>query len=75
MAEEKKIILTDEEKAVIEKQLKGELNAFFMEDREREIIDKVIDDANALMTELDAFDEMGDDLVKWYYDKYKAQTS
>ena len=73
MAEEKKIILTDEEKAVIEKQLKGELNAFFMEDREREIIDKVIDDANALMTELDAFDEMGDDLVKWYYDKYKAQ--
>lgn len=75
MAEEKKIILTDEEKAVIEKQLKGELNAFFMEDREREIIDKVIDDANALMTELDAFDEMGDDLVKWYYDKYKAQAS
>lgn len=75
MAEEKKIILTDEEKAVIEKQLKGELNAFFMEDREREIIDKVIDDANALMTELDAFDEMGDDLVKWYYDKYKAQES
>lgn len=75
MAEEKKIILTDEEKAVIEKQLKGELNTFFMEDREREIIDKVIDDANALMTELDAFDEMGDDLVKWYYDKYKAQES
>ena len=75
MAEEKKIILTDEEKAVIEKQLKGELNAFFMEDREREIIDKVIDDANALMTELDAFDELGDDLVKWYYDKYKAQES
>lgn len=75
MAEEKKIILTDEEKAVIEKQLKGELNAFFMEDREREIIDKVIDDANVLMTELDAFDEMGDDLVKWYYDKYKAQES
>ena len=73
MADEKKIILTNEEKAVIEKQLKGELNAFFMEDREREIIDKVIDDANALMTELDAFDEIGDDLVKWYYDKYKAQ--
>ena len=58
---------------VIEKQLKGELNTFFMEDREREIIDKVIDDANALMTELDAFDELEDNLVKWYYDKYKAQ--
>ena len=73
MTEEKKIILTDEEKAVIEKQLKGELNPFFMEDNEREIIDKVTDDANALMTELDAFDELGNSLIEWYYNKYKAQ--
>lgn len=70
---EKKIILTDEEIAVIEKQLKGELNAFFMEEREREVIDKVIDDATALMAELDAYDESGNDLIEWYYNKYKAQ--
>lgn len=70
---EKKIILTDEEIAVIEKQLKGELNAFFMEERERDLIDKVIDDASALMKELDAYDESGNDLIEWYYNKYKAQ--
>ena len=73
MNEEKKITLTDEEVQVIEKQIRGELNTFFMEDREREVIDKVIDDANALMTELDAFDELDGNLVKWYYDKYLAQ--
>ena len=70
---EKKIILTDEEIAVIEKQLKGELNAFFMEERERDLIDKVIDDATALMAELDAYDESGNNLIEWYYNKYKAQ--
>ena len=70
---DKKIVLTDEEKNVIEKQLKGELNAFFAEDREKEVIDKIVEDANALMIELDAFDELDGDLVKWYYDKYKAQ--
>lgn len=70
---EKKIVLSEEEKNVIEKQLRGELNPFFMEERERELIDKVIDDADALMRELDAYDESGDDLVEWYYNKYKQQ--
>lgn len=72
---EKKIILTDEEKAVVEKYFNGELNTFFMEDSERKVIDKVIEDAHALMVELDAFDELGNDLVKWYYNKYQAQCS
>jgi len=67
------IELTDEEKQVIEKQLKGELNAFFMEDNERQLIDGVINKASALMAELDAYDELDDDLVKWYYNKYKQQ--
>ena len=67
------IILTDEEKNIIEKQLNKKLNPFFMEDREREVIDKVIDDANALMLELDAYDELDGDLIAWYYNKYKAQ--
>ena len=65
--------LTDEEIAVIEKQLKGELNAFFMEERERDLIDKIIEDATALMQELDAYDESGNDLIACYYNKYKAQ--
>lgn len=70
---EKKIVLSEEEQTVIEKQLRGELNPFFMEERERELIDKVIDDADALMRELDAYDESGDNLVEWYYNKYKQQ--
>ena len=70
---EKQIVLTEEEVQVIEKQINGKLNTFFMEDREREVIDKVIDDASALMAELDAFDELGDSLIEWYYNKYKAQ--
>lgn len=67
------IILTDEEKTIIEKQLKKQINPFFLEDHEREVIDKVIDDANALMAELDAYDELDGDLIAWYYNKYKEQ--
>lgn len=67
------IILTEEEKKVIEKHLKGELNAFFAEERERDVIDKVIDDAKQLMAELNAYDELDSSLVEWYYNKYKEQ--
>ena len=45
-----------------------------MESKERELIDKVIDDARALMRELDAYDELDGDLVRWYYNKYKSQS-
>lgn len=69
-----KIELSPEEIQVIEKQLKGELNTFFMEDKERELIDGVIEKAEALMAETDAYDELDDSLVKWYYDKYKSQS-
>ena len=70
---EKRIVLTDKEIEVIEKNLRGELNAFFMEDSEREAIDKVTEDAKALMKELHAYDELGNSLIEWYYNKYKAQ--
>ena len=39
----------------------------------------VIDKANALLEELDAYDEMidekGGDTILWFWDKYKAQES
>ena len=34
-------------------------------------LDKLIRDAEALMRELDAYDELEDDLLKWYYNKCK----
>lgn len=70
-----KIVITDKEKQVIEKHLNGELNAFFLEDRERELIDKVIDDAEKLMKEQNAYDEIDNSLIAWYYNKYLAQQS
>lgn len=70
---EQRIILTDEEIKILEKDRRGELNPFFMEDREREVIDKIIDNARALMKKLDAYDELGNSLVEWYYNKFKAQ--
>jgi hypothetical protein len=33
----------------------------------------VVDRAEALMEELNAYDELDDNLVRWYYDKYKQQ--
>lgn len=71
--ETKKIQLTDEEKAVIEKHLRGELNLFFGDEREKDVFAKVTEDAQALMKELDAYDELDDSVIVWYYNKYKEQ--
>ena len=70
---EKRIELTEQEKQVIDKQLKGELNPFFLEDWEREAIDAVTKKALALMDELKAYEESGDDLIAWFWGKYQAQ--
>ena len=71
--ETKKIQLTDEEKAVIEKHLRGELNLFYGDEREKDVFAKVTEDAQALMKELDAYDELDDSVIVWYYNKYKEQ--
>lgn len=44
-------------------------------DEQKELLMGVTDRAEALMEELDAYDELDDNLIKWYYDKYKAQES
>ena len=72
---DKQIKLTEEEIMVIEKHLNGEMNPFFGDDHENAVIDKIINDAAELMAELDAYDELDDNLVQWYYDKYKNQTA
>lgn len=70
---EKRIILTDEEKKVIEKQLKGEFSPFDATDEERQTLSNVIQSAESLCKELDAYEEIGESLLKWYYNKYKSQ--
>lgn len=67
------IVLTQEEISVIEKHLAGNLNLFFSEEKELDLFAKVTKDAEALMEELDAYDELDDSLIAWYYNKYKTQ--
>lgn len=42
-------------------------------EEQKELLMGVIDKADALMEELNAYEELDGNLVKWYYDKYKAQ--
>lgn len=67
-----KIELSPGEIRVIEKQLRGDLT-FNATDEEQELMCSVVDKADALMFELEAFDESGDDLIEWFYNKYKEQ--
>lgn len=68
-----KIILTSDEVQLIEKYLDGDFDAFNASEKEQEIMSGVIDKAEKLVAQLDAYDDMGDDLVKWFYDLYKSQ--
>lgn len=69
-----KIELSAEEIQVIEQQLNGEIEIFTATDEQQAILTKVTNQAEALMEELDAYDELDSDLIAWYYDKYKAQS-
>ena len=71
--ETEKIILTDEEKQVIENQLNGGVGYDPETEEEKRIMSAVIDKADALMRKLDAWDELDGDLIGWYYNKYKEQ--
>jgi Mg2+ and Co2+ transporter CorA len=65
------ITLTAEEISLIERFLNKEIDSPVGEDAE--MMKKISDAAIDLMKELNAFDELGDNLIRWYYDKYKAQ--
>ena len=69
----KKIQLTEREIEVINKQLNGDIELFTGQDEEMDIICDIIKRAEELMHELEAYEESGDDLVEWYYNKYKEQ--
>lgn len=68
-----KIELTDLQRSLIQKQLKGEYSPFFASKEEQKAYNEVIDKAEDLMHELNAYDELGDSLIEWFYNKYKAQ--
>lgn len=66
-----KIELTDLQRSLIQKQLKGEYSPFFASKEEQEAYNEVIDKAEALDEEL-GYEEY-DDMIAWFYNKYKEQ--
>ena len=67
------IILSQEEINVIKQQLNGEFGAFTATPEQIKHIMAVTAKAENLMEELDAYDELEDDLIQWFWDKYNAQ--
>lgn len=68
-------MLTDDEIKVIELQLAEKIEIATATEEQKVLLMGVIDRAEDLMRELDAYDELDDDLIAWYYNKYKAQQS
>lgn len=68
-----KIELTQDEITVIKQQLNGEIEVWSATDEQQELLSGVVSKAEALMDELDAYEELDGDLVSWYWNKYKEQ--
>lgn len=62
-----KIALNDKQKDVIQKYKDGRYSPFFSGEDEQAAMNEVIDMANDLM------DELGEDLIAWFWDKYQEQ--
>lgn len=68
-----KIELSPLELEMLERDLRGE---FFPPEQTKEenmAYARVIDKADALMEELDDYDNLGNSLMEWFYAKYQAQ--
>ena len=67
-----KIELCPEEIKVIKQQLSGKIEVWSATEEQQRWLTQVINKADALMRELNAFYETTD-LIQWYWDKYQAQ--
>ena len=66
-----KNVLSDDEKVVIEMQLRGEIEIDTATEEQQQLLMGVINKAETLMDETG--EDPGDDLIAWFYEKYKAQ--
>ena len=73
METDKKIELSELELAMLKRNLNGDFFPPEQTDEENKAFARVIDKADKLMEELDAYDELGNSLMEWFYNKYKAQ--
>lgn len=68
------IVLTIEEQDLIERHLNGKYSPFFAPKEEQEMFNAIMEKAEALEEELNAYDETAEtDLLAWYYGKFKEQ--
>ena len=65
--------LSADEIKAIKQQLNGEIEVWSATEEQQKHLTSVIDKAESLLDELDAYDEMGDDMILWFWNKYKAQ--
>ena len=67
------IIITSEQMEVIQEYLDGKIGMFNATEHQMEVMKQVIHDAEALLEEQNAYDELaampGWDLVRWYLSK------
>ena len=68
-----KIELTEKQKEVLQKQINGEHDPFFATEEDQEALNQVIDKASELEEELGYPDEVGEDLMIWFWSKYQEQ--
>lgn len=68
-----KIELTATELKVLDEYFAGEIGMFTATEEQMTVIRNLNDRAGALMDKLDAWDELGEDMLGWYYNKYLEQ--
>lgn len=68
------ITLTDNQIEVINKYLDGKISMFGTSEEDMSTMSEVIEMAEDLQDELEAYEESGDDLIRWFYGKYKEQS-
>ena len=72
----KRIVLSADEIKVIDQQLNGEIEVWSATDEQQRILTGVVEKAENLLDELDAYEELeneGGDLIAWFYRKYQEQ--
>jgi len=68
-----KIELSEKEIQVIKDQLNGDIDGWTATEEQQKLLTGVINKAEALMDELNAYDDDFDDLIQWFWDKYQRQ--
>ena len=69
----RKIELTDLELRLLKLDVIHEFSDFDATEEELRAMVRVINKADDLMRELDQYDELGDDLILWFWEKYLKQ--